>query len=420
MIVIDEEHDASFKQDNNPRYHAREVALWRAQRAGCPLILGSATPSLESWYRATVGAYRLLTLPKRVHAQPLPTVDILDLRTEFKSNRSRGAVSRQLHGAIRQAVEDGGQVILLLNRRGFATSIQCPACGKAVYCPDCAIPLTHHKAGEKAVCHYCDFQIPAPQVCPECGFSGIRFLGFGTQKLEMEVRSRFPEHRVARMDTDTMSGHGSHERVLSEFRAGRIDILLGTQMIAKGLDFPNVTLVGVVNADTALHLPDFRAAERTFALVTQVAGRSGRGPKGGRVLVQTFCPEHPAIRFAAMHDFESFAAYELDQRREFAYPPTGRMVRVVVRGESPTLTTQVAQELARRVTERAVAQGIELRLTGPAPAPIEKLRGKTRFHFLLQFDDDVAVQPILRTAIDAWEYSGDVQWILDVDPLDMM
>jgi primosomal protein N' (replication factor Y) len=419
MIVIDEEHDASFKQDKAPRYHCRDVAFWRSGRENCPLILGSATPSLESWHECRRDRYQLLSLGQRVFQRPLPEVQVLDLRIEFTNRKSRGAISRQLHVAIRQALDEGGQVILLLNRRGFATSIQCPACGKAIYCPDCAIPLTHHREGRKAVCHYCDHQAPEPQQCPRCGFSGIRFLGFGTQKLEQEVRARFPDYQCARMDTDTMSRPGSHERVLGRFRAGEIHILVGTQMIAKGLDFPNVTLVGVVNADTALHLPDFRAAERTFSLVTQVAGRSGRGPKGGRVLVQTFSPDHPAISAAARHDFPAFANSELPLRIEYRYPPVARLARIVARGDGEAATKAVAERLAEGISRAAARSGVDIRILGPAPAPIEKLRGKFRFHFLLQSAENVPPQAVIRAGTADADFP-DVQWIVDIDPLDML
>ncbi|MBN1394152.1 MAG: primosomal protein N', partial [Pirellulales bacterium] len=311
MIVLDEEHESSFKQESTPRYHARDVALARAEAEGVPLVLGSATPSLESWRRAASGEYALVEMPRRVLDRPLPTVGTIDLRAEKGRACSRGAISRQLHAAIASALDEGGQVILLLNRRGFSTHIQCPACGHVVRCPHCDIALTHHRKEEIALCHYCDYETPLPTACPGCGFSGIRYWGVGTQRLEAEVRARFPNVLSLRMDTDAMQAHGSHQRALAAFRSGKVRILLGTQMIAKGLDFPNVTLVGVINADTALHLPDFRAAERTFQLVTQVAGRTGRGPKGGRVLVQTFNPDHPAIRAAIRHDFHAFADGEL-------------------------------------------------------------------------------------------------------------
>jgi len=280
LIVLDEEHETSFKQETAPRYHARDVAIRRASAENIPLVLGSATPSLESWHRGQSGEYTLLEMPRRVSNRPLPSVDTIDLRVTVQERRSRGAVSRPLHMAMHAALEDGGQVILLLNRRGFSTHIQCPACGHVVRCPDCEIALTHHRTEEIALCHYCDYQVPAPRTCPECGFAGIRYSGQGTQRLEAEVKARFPNVPCLRMDTDTMQGRDSHQRALDAFRTGKARILLGTQMIAKGLDFPNVTLVGVINADTALHLPDFRAAERTFHLVTQVAGRTGRGEKG--------------------------------------------------------------------------------------------------------------------------------------------
>ena len=424
MVVIDEEHDASFKQDKAPRYHGRDVALWRAKREGCPLILGSATPSLESWQQTEtpkVGEpFERLSLPHRILNRPLPEVATIDLRSEFANRKSRGAISRQLHIAMRQALDEGGQIMLLLNRRGFSTTIQCPSCGHVVYCPDCAIPMTHHRDGKKAACHYCDHQIPEPERCPECQFEAIRFSGLGTQKLEHEVKSRFPDVPCARMDTDTMQRPGSHEAALARFRSGETKILLGTQMIAKGLDFPNVTLVGVVNADTSLHFPDFRAAERTFALVTQVAGRSGRGPKGGRVLVQTFCPEHPAIVAATQHDYGKFAQFELLQRSEFGYPPLSRMARVVVRGADETPTELFAAALAERVQDAAERKNAEIVLLGPAAAPVEKLRGKFRFHFLIQSEFEVDIQAILNAATEGQKPPDGVQWIVDIDPLDML
>ncbi|MCA9270191.1 MAG: primosomal protein N', partial [Planctomycetales bacterium] len=255
LVVLDEEHDASFKQDSTPRYHAVEVARFRAAAARAPLVLGSATPSLESYYRATTGEYALAELPRRVLDLPLPVVDALDLRIEFRDRRSRGAISRQLHQAVVEALRDGGQVILLLNRRGFSTHIQCPACGHTLECPHCDIALTHHRSEAKALCHYCDYETATPTHCPQCSFDGIRFRGLGTERLEQEVQQRFPGVACLRMDSDTMRKPGSHERVLGQFRDGKIQILLGTQMIAKGLDFPNVLLVGVINADTALHFP---------------------------------------------------------------------------------------------------------------------------------------------------------------------
>jgi len=369
LIVLDEEHESSFKQESTPRYHARRVALARAESEGIPLVLGSATPALESWHHARSGRYRLVEMPRRVMGLPLPAVATIDLRTDVRRGAWSGAISRPLQVAIDEALSDGGQVILLLNRRGFSTHIQCPACGFVLRCPECDIALTHHRTRATALCHYCDHEAAPPARCPACKFEGIHYGGRGTQRLEAEVKARFPDVPCLRMDTDSMTGHGAHARALAAFRSGEVRILLGTQMIAKGLDFPEVTLVGVVNADTALHLPDFRAAERTFQLVTQVAGRTGRGPKGGRVLVQTFTPEHPAIQAATRHDYAAFAAEELPVREALRYPPFGEMVRIVVRSTSAEAAAQFAQQLGRQLRSMRSELGRSARVLGPAPAP---------------------------------------------------
>ncbi|MFH1265640.1 MAG: primosomal protein N', partial [Planctomycetota bacterium] len=333
---------------------------------------------------------------------------------------SRGAVSRQLHAAIHEALEEGGQVILLLNRRGFSTHIQCPACGQVERCPECEIALTHHRTEAIALCHYCDYQVPAPNECSKCSFTGIRYSGVGTQKLEAEIKKRFPGVRSLRMDTDTMQGRGSHQRALDAFRSGEVQILLGTQMIAKGLDFPNVTLVGVINADTALHFPDFRAAERTFHLVTQVAGRTGRGEKGGRVLVQTFNPDHPAIQAAVRHDYAAFAAEELPIRKMLSYPPFSRMIRLVVRGPTEESTGEFAGHVAERLTAALARHEARARLLGPAPAPFSKLRGKYRFQIQVQGPDPDRLRAAVLDATTDLKPPDGVQWIVDVDPLDML
>ncbi len=420
LIVLDEEHEASFKQDSAPRYHAREVALARSREDRIPLVLGSATPALESWHRACCGAYRLVEMPRRVFDRPLPAVGTLDLRQDAVVRHSRGAVSRQLHVAIEGALRDGGQVILLLNRRGFSTHIQCPACGHAVKCPECEIALTHHRTEEIVLCHYCDYRLPAPAACPACGFAGIRYSGVGTQRLEAEIRARFPGVACLRMDTDSMRSRGAHEKALAAFRSGTARILLGTQMIAKGLDFPGVTLVGVINADMALHLPDFRAAERTFQLVTQVAGRTGRGEKGGRVLVQTFNPDHAAILAAVHHDYAAFAASELPLRQILSYPPFGVMIRLVVRGPKEQFVTLFAQTLGQRLGESLERHAPGARLLGPAPAPFAKLRGHFRIQIQLQGPDGDALRAAVREATAGLEPPEEVQWIVDVDPLDML
>jgi len=420
LIVLDEEHESSFKQSTAPRYHARDVAVARAKAGPIPLVLGSATPSLESWHRARSGEYALIEMPRRVFDRPLPRVGTIDLCSNVRCRQSIGAISRQLHAAIAAALEAGEQVILLLNRRGFSTHIQCPACGHVMRCPDCDIALTHHRTEETALCHYCNYEVPAPAACTKCGSRGIRYSGLGTQRLEAELRRRFPDASCLRMDSDTMQGRGAHQRALAAFRAGKVQILLGTQMIAKGLDFPNVTLVGVINADTALHLPDFRAAERTFHLVTQVAGRTGRGPKGGRVLVQTFNPDHPAIRAAVRHDYSAFAAGELPVRRMFQYPPFTAMIRLVIRGPKETGVRQFAVELAARLAAAVEQEKADARILGPAPAPFARLRGKYRFQIQIQGPDGKLLRAAVLRATVELKPPENVQWIADVDPLDML
>lgn len=420
LIVVDEEHEATFKQESAPRYHARDVALRRATDQRVPLVLASATPALESWQRAQSGEFQLVEMPRRVLDLPMPAVRTIDLRDEIHGKRSRGAISRPLHQAMEVALREGGQVILLLNRRGFSTHIQCPACGAAMKCPECDIALTFHRQDNLAVCHSCDYQVAAPTVCPECQFAGLRFSGLGTQKLEAEVRARFPNYSCLRMDTDTMRERGSHAKALDSFREGRARILLGTQMIAKGLDFPNVTLVGVVNADTALHLPDFRAAERTFQLVTQVAGRTGRGPLGGRVLVQTLCPETPAIQAALLHDYGAFARAELPHREAAGYPPFASMVRILVRGEKETEAKALADELGQRLRTAAEGGAASIRVLGPAPAPFAKLRGQYRYHVQLQSVDGEALRAAVRATTGGLKLPEGLSWVVDVDPWDMM
>jgi primosomal protein N' (replication factor Y) len=418
--VLDEEHESTFKQESAPRYHARDVAVRRAADQKVPLVLASATPSLESWHRAQMGEYRLVDMPRRVLDLPMPLVQTIDLRNEVHGKTSRGAISRPLHRAMEESLREGGQIILLLNRRGHSTHIQCPSCGHSVRCPACELALTFHRNGNTAVCHYCDYQVAAPTACPECNYAGIRFSGLGTQKLEAEVRARFPDYPCVRMDTDSMRGRGSHEEALAGFREGRQRILLGTQMIAKGLDFPNVTLVGVVNADTAMHLPDFRAAERTFQLVTQVAGRTGRGPKGGRVLVQTLSPDAPAIVAAVRHDLPGFASQELPHREAFGYPPYSSMVRMVVRGPSDRTTQAAADEIAKRLHSIGDLATPAVRILGPAPAPMAKLRDNFRYQIQLQSLDGELLRTIVRRATADLKLPDEVLWTADVDPLDMM
>ncbi|MCC6494448.1 MAG: primosomal protein N' [Pirellulales bacterium] len=421
LIVIDEEHETTFKQDIAPRYHAREVAWQRAQAERIPLVLGSATPSLESWQRALTGEFDLISLPQRVMNLPMPHAMTVDLRDPGPTKFGGGAITRPLLQAMHHALRDGGQVILLLNRRGFSTHIQCPACGFVLKCEHCDLALTYHRAHAAALCHYCDYETPPPARCPDCQSSAIRYNGLGTQKLEAEVKARFPQYVCARMDVDSTRQRGSHDKLLSAFQRREIQVLLGTQMIAKGLDFPNVTLVGVVNADTALHLPDFRAAERTFQLVAQVAGRTGRGRRGGRVLVQTLNPEHPAIAAAVRHDFARFARHELRVRQAGNYPPFAAMARIVVRGPGEASARESAAHLRdrieRSVSKHAATAGV--RILGPAVAPIARLRGDFRFHLQLHGGSSELLNRVIRDAQSGYVTPPGVRWIVDVDPWDM-
>ena len=428
LIVIDEEQETSFKQGELPRYHAREVARFRAWQEQVPLVLGSATPSLESWYHASRGEYELISMPNRVNNYPLPRVDLVDLRTSMETGFSHGAIHRKLYQAIRDALDNDGQVILFLNRRGFSTRIQCPVCGEVMKCPNCDVPLTHHKAEDAALCHYCDYEIPIPRRCPTpgCGFPNIRFCGFGTQKLEKELADKF-HIPILRMDMDTMRGRGAHEKALAAFRNGDYKILLGTQMIAKGLDFPNVVLVGVISADTSLYHPDFRASERTFHLITQVAGRTGRSSKGGRVLVQTYAPDHPAITTAAKHDYIAFVAGELPNRKQVGYPPYTEMIRFVVRGPNPEKTNLFAKKLAdllRKSLENTIdkkGNPLPFRLLGPAPAVFPKLCGNWRYHIHLRSPCGTPMREAVRRVVSQkLDKPDDVEWIIDVDPVDML
>ena len=424
LVVIDEEHETSFKQDSAPRYHARDVALFRTKEEAVPLVLASATPALESWCRTQPDTpadrrYVLSVMPRRIGNLPMPGVKTIDMRIESK-NKWTGALSRQLCQAMQQALRDDGQVILLLNRRGFSTHLQCPGCGFVQKCEHCDVAMTFHRTDSTVICHWCDYRMPPPQSCPDCKSPKIRYGGLGTQKLEAEVRARFPRSPLVRMDADTMRRPGSHETALDAFRKGETRILLGTQMIAKGLDFPNVTLVGVISADSALHLPDFRASERTFHLVTQVAGRTGRSERGGRVLVQTFDPDHPAIQAAVRHDYAMFAQGELPTRKAFGYPPYGSFARVVAKGQVANLVEVYLEAVTENIRAAAKKANAPIRLLGPAIAPIARLRGDHRYHLQLQSPDDEALRNAIRDGWQATTLPDGVRSIVDIDPVDMM
>ncbi|MFO0887866.1 MAG: primosomal protein N' [Isosphaeraceae bacterium] len=414
LIVIDEEHETTFKQETVPRYHARDVAVKRAQLEGVPVLMGSATPSLESRHNADLGKYRRLVMPHRVEGRPMPHVEVIDLRHE---KGFVGGLSESLRQSMHDALGQDGQVILLLNRRGYHTFVICPKCGHVIKCRSCDVAVTYHRSRHILLCHTCDAERSCPASCPACGAPGLHYGGIGTERLEREVQSAFPDRVSRRMDSDTMRRPGSHEEVLAAFKAGEVRILLGTQMIAKGLDFPNVTLVGVVNADTALHLPDFRASERTFQLVAQVAGRTGRGDRPGRVLVQTYCPEHPAIVHAVLHDYEGFVARELPERQKYGVPPFGRMVRVIARGPEEGTVFDYLKEVGEGLHRTADPS---VRILGPAPAPIIKIRNLYRFHLQARSSNVRRLQALMRELPGRFPAPRGVELAIDVDPISML
>lgn len=418
LIVIDEEHETTFKQETTPRYHAREVARQRVMLEGIPLILGSATPTLESWLRVQQRKDIMVSLPKRVERRPLPPVIIVDVRNDPLCSRG-AAIGRAMESGMRTVLRGSGQIILFLNLRGFSPSIWCRACGQSVKCPNCDVTLTWHKDRGMALCHVCNYETVAPLVCPTCHKPGLRYIGIGTQRLEQEVRTKFEGVPCLRMDSDSMRKHGSHDVALEEFRRGAARILLGTQMIAKGLDFPNVTLVGVINADTILHQPDFRAAERTFQLISQVAGRTGRGAQGGRVLVQTCVPEEPAIVLASKHDYWGFVAQEWRHRRSMLAPPSHAFTRIIVRGTQADLVREQAKGIAALCQESIRAEKKEVRILGPAPAPVSRIMGHFRYHLQLAALEGEAIREVWRRVIPQLPSRKDVEWTVDVDPTNM-
>jgi len=396
LIIVDEEHDHSYKQDETPRYHARDVAAVRAKALGATVVLGSATPSLESYNNARKGKYRLIELPDRVRERPLPEVELIDMREEFQATGKEHVLSRKLIEEVTACQERGEQAMILLNRRGYSAFVMCRSCGDSIECANCAIALTFHKRQRKLLCHYCGYQQPVPHVCPKCGSDYVQFLGTGAEKLEDMLRSAFPQARIGRMDRDTVRGHADFERILTSFQAGEIDLLVGTQMIAKGHDVHGVTLVGVVGADTALSLPDFRAAERTFQLLTQVAGRAGRGDAPGKVVLQTYFPDHYAVQFAAAHDFQGFAEKELRFRSYMHYPPFSALANVLIRSEK--LEEALAYSgLLGRWFENTRHEGV--RVMGPAAASIVRLKRDYRYHFLLKGQSREALNALLREMV---------------------
>ncbi len=429
-IIVDEEHESSYKQGETPRYHARETAIVRARVDGAVVVLGSATPSLESWTNATSGKYRLLSLPDRVGGGRLPVIDVVDLRTPAHDSAAQhakfavpGVLSRELDTALADRLDKGEQSILLLNRRGYSAFVQCSENGHVAQCPNCSIALTYHRTPEQLVCHYCLHSEPPWERCRLCGSTTLRQRGLGTQQVERILAERFPSARIARMDVDTTGAKWAHAEILDRVGRGEIDMLLGTQMIAKGLDFANVTLVGVIDADTGINLPDFRASERCFQLLAQVAGRAGRGPKGGRVLIQTRVPSHHAVRCAVGHDYDAFVREELSGRLAPPYPPTIRLANIVVSGIYEAATAEFAESAAtwvQRLLARTSAEGITL--VGPAPCPVERIKQRWRWHFLLKSERPAELTRVARYFLARFpvpKHAG-LRLALDRDPVALL
>ena len=419
LLIVDEEQDSSYKQEETPRYHARDVAVMRAKMADAVVVLGSATPSLESYYNARKNKYALVELPDRVEQRPLPEVEILDMRQEFQETGQEQVISRKLAAEIRERLEKKEQVMVLLNRRGYSPVVLCRTCGKSLECKNCAIALTHHKREHKMECHYCGFIAPVPKKCVHCGSEYVYFVGTGSEKLEELLHGMFPQARIGRLDRDTVRGREDFERALNALNEGELDMLVGTQMIAKGHDIHGVTLVGVVGADIALGLPDFRAAERTFQLLTQVAGRAGRGNSPGKVVLQTYFPDHYAVQFAARHDFAGFYDKELQFRAWMHYPPYSAIANVLVRSEKLDDALTWSGELGRWF-ETTRHEGI--RVLGPAAAPIIRLKRDYRYHFILKSPSRQKMNALLRAMLTeaAARKISRTQIIVDVDALWLM
>ncbi len=417
LIVVDEEHETSYKQEEAPRYHARDVAVVRAKMEQCVVLLGTATPSLESYHNAIQQKYRLLNLTQRVDNCQMPLMRIVDLRLERRKQKVAAILSEKLRAAITSRLEKHEQTILFLNRRGFSTSLLCSNCGEARDCPNCSVALTFHRGAARLSCHLCGHTAAVPKKCPACSQDALIYSGFGTEKVEANVTQLFPGAVVRRMDADSMSRKDAYRETLHAFRAGKIDILVGTQMIAKGLHFPNVTLVGIINADLALHMPDFRAGERTFQLLTQVAGRAGRGETPGEVFVQTYTPFSPSIQFARHHDFAGYFQQELEFRERCDFPPFKHAVLITVRSAHEARAQFSAETITRRLKEALPAEFI---LSSPVPAPLEKLQGHFRFHILMRGEAIMRLSRLIRETLDKLPLPEDVVASVDVDPYQLL
>jgi primosomal protein N' (replication factor Y) len=417
LVVIDEEHEMTFKQQNAPYYHARDVAIVRAKMEGAAVILGTATPSLETYHKALQKKYHHIFLKNRVLYQSMPQVSLIHMGDEMRTQRRLTLISQALKEATETALQRKEQVIFFLNRRGFSTYVDCKRCGWILKCISCDVTMTFHKKINRALCHYCYHEQTPPQSCPACHFPMVRYLGTGTEKIEEVTQQVFPTARIARMDGDSMRAGNAYQRILTQFQNREIDILIGTQMIAKGLDFHNITLVGVIQADSALNFPDFRAAERTFQLICQVSGRTGRGGKQGRVIIQTFQPEHYAIHYASRHNYTGFAKEELQFRETLGYPPYGYLLRILVRGENLEAVALHSENIAENL-RRLRLEGVEI--LGPAPAPITRIKNKHRFQILAKSQTVAKLQRLQMKGRTFLASKGDIQCAIDIDPLAML
>ena len=418
LLILDEEQESSYKQDQSPRYHAREVAQWRARDLNVMFLMGTATPTLETMHRAREGEVELLELSKRVDGRAMPEVNIIDLKRASEISKKFVIISTRLQNAIQEALDERSGILLMLNRRGFSTHVQCTQCGEVLYCPHCAVSLTFHQAEGEALCHYCNFHKEIPKLCGKCRSPILKFSGIGTEKVESEVARLFPGARIARLDADAARKRGSHELILKQFRSHGVDILVGTQMIAKGFDFQHVSLVGIINADTGLLLPDFRSSERTFQLLTQMAGRTGRGKGKGTVLIQTYSPNHYSIQFASQHNYMGFFREEIERRRQLKYPPFAKLINVMLRGKKEIFVWEQAQQFRQLLQEGIGTEQIEI--LGPAPLPLYRLRGQFRWHVMLRATKLEEMAKPVRAALGRLRRKTGVYLAVDVEPVTIL
>lgn len=411
IIIIDEEHETSYKQEEMPRYHARDVAIERAKKNNCPVVLGSATPALESFARAQKGVYKLLSLPNRMNKRALPAVEIIDMREELRAG-NRSMFSRKLFDLLKERIERKEQSVLFLNKRGHSSFVMCRDCGYVMNCPNCDISLTYHKVKEQMKCHYCGYENYVPNQCPECSSDYIRYFGTGTQKVEDELGKILPEAKVIRMDVDTTGKKGAHERLLNEFHEGKADILLGTQMIAKGLDFPNITLVGVLSADTMLHLPDFRSSEKTFQLLTQVSGRAGRHELPGEVIIQTYTPEHYSVELAGTQDYDLFYNKEMMMRKAHHYPPYYYLALITISHEQLMTVVSATEKIAAFIRSRISTHAVVL---GPAASPIPRINNRYRYHCLIKYKREPELNKTLKAILDQYQNDAKSGLLVSID-----